>query len=138
LLLTRERQKSFIVRPMQRKISLRPANARRHPPHMQAAPAAAKSLVDPLVVATAAHRGSSRREPLFHLEIDGIYRESPMEAAIERVMTTYGMMVNLTLAQEQTVREKVSKFLEERSETDEQKLAIEGLRYVRGIPVDAW
>ena len=60
-----------------------------------------------------------------------------MEAAIKRVMTTYGMMVNLTLAQEQTDREKVSKFLEERSETDEQKLAIEGLRHVRGIPVDA-
>lgn len=60
-----------------------------------------------------------------------------MEATIDRVMKTYGMMVNLTQGQEQTVRRKVSRILEGRSETDEQKLAIEGLRYGRGIRVDA-
>jgi hypothetical protein len=56
-----------------------------------------------------------------------------MEASIDRVMKTYGMMVNLTRHQEQTVRKIVSKFLEARPETDEQKLAIEGLRYIRGM-----
>jgi hypothetical protein len=61
--------------------------------------------------------------------------KSSMEAAIERVMKTYGMIVNLTLAQERAVREKVSRFLEVKSETDEQKLTIEGLRYVRGLSV---
>jgi hypothetical protein len=58
-----------------------------------------------------------------------------MEAAVERVMKTYGMIVNLTLAQEQAMREKVSNYLQDKPETDEQKLTIEGLRYVRGISI---
>jgi hypothetical protein len=58
-----------------------------------------------------------------------------MEAAIERVMKTYGMIVNMTFAQEQVVREKVSHFLQDKVETDEQKLTIEGLRYARGISI---
>jgi hypothetical protein len=54
-----------------------------------------------------------------------------MEAAIDRVMKTYGMIVNLTEAQEQIAREKVSRFLATANSTDERQLAIEGLRYLR-------
>jgi hypothetical protein len=37
-----------------------------------------------------------------------------MQAAIDRVMQTYGMMVNLTPGQEAEAREKVSNFLKEK------------------------
>ncbi|WP_213742175.1 hypothetical protein [Bradyrhizobium sp. dw_411] len=58
-----------------------------------------------------------------------------MEQAIDRVMRTYGMIVNLTPADELVVREKVSRFLEQRSENDEQKLTIAGLRFVRELKI---
>jgi hypothetical protein len=61
--------------------------------------------------------------------------ESSMEQAIDRVMRTYGMIVNLTPADEQVVREKVSKFLGQKSEDDEQKLTIAGLQYVRELKI---
>ena len=54
-----------------------------------------------------------------------------MQAAIDRVMHTYGMIVNLTPEQEQIAREKVSSFLASAKTDDETKLAIEGLRYLR-------
>jgi hypothetical protein len=60
-----------------------------------------------------------------------------MEAAVDRVMKTYGMMVNLSQTQEQKVRDKVSKFLKDLKESDEQKLTVAGLRFVRGISIVA-
>jgi molybdopterin-biosynthesis enzyme MoeA-like protein len=57
--------------------------------------------------------------------------ESAMQAAMDRVMKTYGMLVNLTAQQEQAAREKVSSFLANAHTDDENKLAIEGLRYLR-------
>jgi hypothetical protein len=54
-----------------------------------------------------------------------------MQAAIDRVMHTYGMIVNLTAEEEQSVREKVSNFLAKAKSSDEHQLAIEGLRYLR-------
>ena len=54
-----------------------------------------------------------------------------MQAAIERVMTTYGMMVHLTPEQEQEARERVGRFLQDKG-TDEHMLAVEGLKYLRG------
>jgi hypothetical protein len=54
-----------------------------------------------------------------------------MQAAVDRVMQTYGMMVNLTLGQEAEAREKVSKFLKDKGE-DEHNLAVEGLKYLLG------
>jgi hypothetical protein len=54
-----------------------------------------------------------------------------MQAAIDRVMKTYGMLVNLTAQQEQAGREKVSSFLANVHTDDENRLAIEGLRYLR-------
>jgi hypothetical protein len=56
-----------------------------------------------------------------------------MQAAVERVMKTYGMMVNLTVDEEKAAREKVISHLAERPEADEQALAIEGLRYLRSV-----
>jgi hypothetical protein len=57
--------------------------------------------------------------------------ESVMQAAIDRVMQTYGMLVNLTFEEEQTAREKVSTFLATAKTDDQNKLAVEGLRYLR-------
>lgn len=54
-----------------------------------------------------------------------------MQASIDRVMQTYGMMVNLTAAQEDEAREKVSNFLKEKV-GDEHQLAVEGLKYLLG------
>ena len=54
-----------------------------------------------------------------------------MQAAIERVMTTYGMIVQLTPEQEQAARERVGRFLQDKG-TDEHMLAVEGLKYLRG------
>jgi hypothetical protein len=54
-----------------------------------------------------------------------------MQAAIDRVMQTYGMMVNLTPGQEAEAREKVSNFLKDKG-GDEHNLAVEGLKYLLG------
>ena len=52
-----------------------------------------------------------------------------MRAAIDRVMETYGLMVNLTPGQEAEAREKVSNFLKnEAGDT----LAVEDLKYLLG------
>jgi hypothetical protein len=56
-----------------------------------------------------------------------------MQAAIDRVMQTYGMIVNLSLDEERAAREKVSSHLAERPNASEQQLAVEGLRYLRSI-----
>ena len=54
-----------------------------------------------------------------------------MQAAIDRVMQTYGMMINLTAVQEAEAREKVSNFLKDKV-GDEHNLAVEGLKYLLG------
>jgi hypothetical protein len=54
-----------------------------------------------------------------------------MQAAIDRVMYTYGMIVNLTLEEERAVRERVSMFLADAKTDDEHKLAVQGLKYLR-------
>jgi hypothetical protein len=56
-----------------------------------------------------------------------------MQAAIDRVMTTYRMMVHLTPEQEEEAREHVGRFLQGKG-TDEHMLAVEGLKYLRGRP----
>ena len=57
-----------------------------------------------------------------------------MQAAIERVMTTYGMLVQLTPEQEREARERVSRFLQDKG-SDGHMLAVEGLKYLRGRPI---
>jgi hypothetical protein len=54
-----------------------------------------------------------------------------MQAAIDRVMQTYGLMVNLTPGQEAEAREKVSNFLKDKG-GDQHDLAVEGLKYLLG------
>ena len=54
-----------------------------------------------------------------------------MQAAIDRVMQTYGMMVNLTSEQEAEARQRVSNFLKDKG-GDEHDLAVEGLKYLLG------
>ncbi len=54
-----------------------------------------------------------------------------MEAALDQVMKTYGMMLNLTADEERATRGKVASYLAEKPGSDENALAIEGLRYLR-------
>ena len=54
-----------------------------------------------------------------------------MQAAIDRVIQTYGMMVNLTPEQESDARAKISRFFEGKG-GDEHTLAIEGLKHLLG------
>jgi hypothetical protein len=53
-----------------------------------------------------------------------------MQTAIDRVMHTYGMIVNLTADQERDLRERVSEFLQQKT-GDERTLAIQGIQYLR-------
>ena len=54
-----------------------------------------------------------------------------MQTVVERVMTTYGMMVNLTAAQEEEVRERLESFLSDKTGSDHE-LAVQGLQFLRG------
>ena len=56
-----------------------------------------------------------------------------MQAAVDRVMKTYGMIVNLTPDEVRAARERVTSYLSERPEADDRVLAIEGLRYLRSV-----
>jgi hypothetical protein len=49
----------------------------------------------------------------------------------DRVMHAYGMMVNLTPDEEEAARDRLRKFLEHRTGTD-QELAVQGLQFLRG------
>ena len=54
-----------------------------------------------------------------------------MESVVERVVRTYGMMVNLSSEDERSTRERVIKFLAGRSE-EEKLLAVEAIKHLRG------
>jgi hypothetical protein len=56
-----------------------------------------------------------------------------MQAAIDRVMQTYTMIVNLNPDEERATREKVTTHLAGKPEADEHALAVEGLRYLRSF-----
>jgi hypothetical protein len=58
-----------------------------------------------------------------------------MQAAIERVMQTYGMIKTLSRAEEADIRGKVSTFLAAQRDigADEQKLTISGLRFLHNL-----
>jgi hypothetical protein len=57
-----------------------------------------------------------------------------MEEVINRVMDTYGMMVNLTPREAQATRERLTAHLA-RMDADEKALAVEGLRFCAGQTV---
>ena len=54
-----------------------------------------------------------------------------MQAAIDRVMQTYSMLVNLTAEEERNARDEVSKVMARANTDDENKLAVAGLKYLR-------
>ena len=56
-----------------------------------------------------------------------------MQAAIDRVMQTYGMLKNLSVDETQAAREKVVSHLGKRPDATEHQLAVEGLRYLRSL-----
>jgi hypothetical protein len=56
-----------------------------------------------------------------------------MQAAIDRVMQTYTMIVNLNPDEERAARQKVAAHLAGKPEGDEHALAVEGLRYLRSV-----
>jgi len=54
-----------------------------------------------------------------------------MDAPLDRVMKTYGMMVNLTLEEQEDVRVRLQQFLQKQTGTAND-LAIAGLQFLRG------
>jgi len=59
-----------------------------------------------------------------------------MQAAIDRIMQTYGMLVNQTAAASAEAREKVTEYvttLFEAGEKDEHRLTVCGLTYLRQL-----
>lgn len=56
-----------------------------------------------------------------------------MQSPIDRVMQAYGMMVNLTPEQERATREKLMSHLAEiDADDDDNAVAVEGLKFLRG------
>jgi len=59
-----------------------------------------------------------------------------MEAAIDRIMQTYNLLVNQTAASSAEAREKVTEYVKtlfEAGEKDENRLAVCGLTYLRQL-----
>jgi len=54
-----------------------------------------------------------------------------MQTAVKRLMKTYGMMVNLTVAQAKEARERLGAFLRHKTGSDHE-LAPQGLQFLRG------
>ena len=54
-----------------------------------------------------------------------------MEMVVERVVRTYGMMVTLSPQEEDTVRQRVLKFVEGKTD-DENTIAVEAIKFLRG------
>jgi hypothetical protein len=54
-----------------------------------------------------------------------------MQTPVQRVMQTYGMMVNLTAEEEEELRGRLEKFLEDCAGGDNE-LAVQGLQFLRG------
>jgi hypothetical protein len=59
-----------------------------------------------------------------------------MQAAIDRIMQTYGLLVNQTAASSDEAREKVTEYVKtlfDAGEKDENRLAVCGLTYLRQL-----
>jgi hypothetical protein len=52
-------------------------------------------------------------------------------ATIEKVMHTFGMMRRLTIEEEADIRAELKEYIEKQDETDEHRLTIAGLTYLR-------
>jgi hypothetical protein len=54
-----------------------------------------------------------------------------MHAAVERILSTYGMMRNLSEKDIEGLRAEVITFLSKHDDLDETRMAVEGIRYLR-------
>lgn len=54
-----------------------------------------------------------------------------MQPAVERILSTYRLLKNLSEAEVELLRIEVVTFLEAQQGLDEQRLTVEGLRYLR-------
>jgi hypothetical protein len=54
-----------------------------------------------------------------------------MQTAIDLVLSTYGMMRNLSEAEAEALRPDVTAFLSKQKGLDKHRMAVEGLRYLR-------
>jgi hypothetical protein len=61
------------------------------------------------------------------------FQEISMQAAIDRVMHTYGMIENLSPKEKRLARQKVTSYLAEKPDASEHALAVEGLLYLRSV-----
>ena len=59
-------------------------------------------------------------------------RNGAMQAPLDRIMRTFGLMVTLTAEQEADARDRLQRFLEGKTGT-EQELAVQGLQFLRGM-----
>jgi hypothetical protein len=57
-----------------------------------------------------------------------------MHAAVERILSTYGMMRNLSEKDIEGLRADVITFLSKHENLDETRMAVEGIRYLRERP----
>jgi hypothetical protein len=76
--------------------------------------------------------GTGNREPWVPIAVISLWLwEDQMQTVIERVMRTYGMMINLTVTQQEQARERLEAFLRNKTGSDQQ-LAVQGLQFLRG------
>jgi hypothetical protein len=54
-----------------------------------------------------------------------------MHATVERILSTYGMMQNLSEKDIEGLRADVITFLSKHEDLDEARMAVEGIRYLR-------
>ena len=66
------------------------------------------------------------------MRILGICRRMQlMEKAIDRILSTYRMLQNLSEDEAEALRSDVATFLTHQGGLDEKRMAVEGLRYLR-------
>jgi hypothetical protein len=70
-------------------------------------------------------------ELLFHGSVYKAYWSLPMQAAIDRILSTYRLLHNLSEDEIEALRTDVTTFLAEQEGLDEKRMAVEGLRYLR-------
>ena len=86
-------------------------------------------LTGPIRGPAKAHQGFAA-ELLFLLGLS-CEEEFLMQTAIDLVLSTYGVMRNLSEAETEALRPDVTAFLSKQKGLDEHRMAVEGLRYLR-------
>ena len=66
-----------------------------------------------------------------HAAVFSIVGRFLMHATVERILSTYGMMQNLSEKDIEGLRADVITFLSKHEDLDEARMAVEGIRYLR-------